>query len=143
LAVLTGAQEVPPVETDGIGFSFVLPVVRGHVLFYSLSVFGLPVEDVQQSHIHIGPAGENGPVVAFLYEAGDDIPRACQSRPVPCLARGALTAADLVGPLAGQPMTALAEEIAAGNAYVNVHTVAVPSGEIRGQLTGIAGAVLD
>jgi hypothetical protein len=50
------------------------------------------------------------------------------------LARGTITEADLVGPLAGQPLSALVEAIRSGNAYVNVHTVDHPAGEIRGQL---------
>ena len=61
------------------------------------------------------------------------------------LATGTITAADLVGPLAGQPLSALIEEMPAGNTYVNVHTddgVAPPNtgpgdfpgGEIRGQI---------
>ena len=63
------------------------------------------------------------------------------------IAEGTITAANLVGPLAGQPLSALVEAIQAGNAYVNVHTndgVAptntgpgdFPGGEIRGQLSG-------
>ena len=61
------------------------------------------------------------------------------------LAEGTITAADLVGPLAGHPLSDLIDAIQAGNAYVNVHTndgVAptntgpgdFPGGEIRGQL---------
>ena len=56
-----------------------------------------------------------------------------------------ITAGNLVGPLAGQPLSALVDAIEAGNAYVNVHTNDgvpptntgpgdFPAGEIRGQL---------
>ena len=56
-----------------------------------------------------------------------------------------ITAADLVGPLAGQPLSALIDAIDAGNIYVNVHTNDFvdppntgagdfPGGEIRGQV---------
>ena len=38
------------------------------------------------------------------------------------LATGTITAADLVGPLTGQPLSALVDAMRAGHAYVNVHT---------------------
>ncbi len=48
--------------------------------------------------------------------------------------RGELSAEDLVGPLAGEPLDALVAEILNGNIYVNIHTERNPSGELRGQL---------
>ena len=61
------------------------------------------------------------------------------------LAEGTVTAADLIGPLAGQTLSSLMAQIAAGNVYVNVHTNDgiggvntgpgdFASGEIRGQI---------
>ena len=50
------------------------------------------------------------------------------------LVTGTITAADLVGPLAGQQMSALIDAIRAGNTYFNVHTVVHQPGEIRGQI---------
>ena len=61
------------------------------------------------------------------------------------LSTGTITAANLIGTLAGQPLSALVGEINAGNAYVNVHTNDgqdptnegpgdFPGGEIRGQM---------
>jgi hypothetical protein len=61
------------------------------------------------------------------------------------IATGTITAANMIGPLAGQPFSALVNAIKSGNTYVNVHTndgVAptnsgpgdFPGGEIRGQL---------
>jgi hypothetical protein len=44
------------------------------------------------------------------------------------------TAADLVGPLAGQTLEDLKTKIMAGKIYVNVHTIQNRSGEIRGQI---------
>jgi hypothetical protein len=50
------------------------------------------------------------------------------------LAAGVITDANLVGLLAGQTLADLIAEIAAGNAYVNVHTSQFPGGAIRGQI---------
>jgi hypothetical protein len=49
------------------------------------------------------------------------------------LAEGTITdASRLVGPLAGQPLSALHTLMRTGAAYVNVHTQQNPAGEIRG-----------
>lgn len=45
-----------------------------------------------------------------------------------------ITQDDLIGPLAGQTLGNLVNEIISGNIYINVHTVQYPNGEIRGQL---------
>jgi hypothetical protein len=124
-AELSGANEVPSVESEGEGVAIVNLSREG--IRYKLAVEN--IDEVTQAHIHIGAPGENGPVVAFLFgfvDGGVTIDGV--------LARGTITEADLVGPLAGQPLSALVEAIRSGNAYVNVHTVDHPAGEIRGQL---------
>ena len=45
-----------------------------------------------------------------------------------------ITQEDLVGPLGGQTLGTLVNEIISGNIYINVHTVQHSNGEIRGQL---------
>jgi hypothetical protein len=50
------------------------------------------------------------------------------------LGSGTFTAANFMGPLARQPMSALVTALEGGNAYVNVHTARNPGGEIRGQI---------
>ena len=104
------------------------------------------IDNAFQAHIHLGPAGSNGPVVVWLYPS--TTPGAGpvgQGRTDGVQAEGTITAANLVGPLAGHAFSELIDAIRAGNAYVNVHTndgVApintgsgdFPGGEIRGQL---------
>jgi hypothetical protein len=103
----------------------------GTELSYRLIVAN--IQDVLMSHIHMAPAGTNGGVVVWLYPSGPP-PQLIEGRVSGVLATGTITAADLTGALAGQPLSALVDAIRAGNTYVNVHTSAVPSGEIRGQI---------
>lgn len=128
-APLEGGQEVPAVDTHARGLAkFQL---RSDGLHYRLIVAN--IEDVLMAHIHLAPAGQNGPVVVWLYPAGPP-PVLIPGRFNGVLATGVIADGDLVGPLAGMTLDDLVAEINAGNAYVNVHTVANPGGEIRGQI---------
>jgi len=50
------------------------------------------------------------------------------------LAEGVITADNLSGPLAGASLEDLLDHLRDGNAYVNVHTLQFPAGEVRGQI---------
>jgi hypothetical protein len=128
---LTGAEEVPAVQTRAQGQAVFQLSRDGTELSYRLIVAN--IQDVLMSHIHMAPAGTNGGVVVWLYPSGPP-PQLIEGRVSGVLATGTITAADLTGALAGQPLSALVDAIRAGNTYVNVHTSAVPSGEIRGQI---------
>jgi hypothetical protein len=129
-ATLDAAQEVPGNASTATGFATFEFDDAITVLSYELSVFD--ITGVIAAHIHLAPAGENGPVVAFLF--GPDP----GTGPVNgLLASGTVMAADLVGPLLGQPLTALLAQMTATNTYVNVHTVDFPGGEIRGQIVAV------
>ncbi len=138
VAHLDGDEEVPPRETLATG-QFVAKVEAEEALTYKLIVAN--IENVVASHIHLGVFGVNGPVVAFL--AGP-FP-AAGGRVSGVLAQGTITAANLVGPLAGMSLSVLIAAMRAGGTYVNVHTddgVAPPNtgpgdfpgGEVRGQI---------
>lgn len=132
-AHLTGSQEVPEVSTTATGQAVFQLSKDGTQLSYKLIVAN--IENVTQAHIHLAPAGVNGGVVAWLYPDGPP------SQLIPgksngVLAEGIITGADLVGGLAGQPLSALVEKMQEGGTYVNVHTSAFPPGEIRGQISG-------
>lgn len=134
---LRGEAEVPPVESAGTGATVLRLDSSGTLLHYVVLV--ARVEDVTQAHIHVGPRDENGPVVAFLFgrenedgEFVDLLEQGVTENGV--LAEGTIEDENLVGPLAGMTVADLAEELESGNAYINVHTEEVPSGEIRGQL---------
>lgn len=134
IAGLTGGQEVPPVETSAQGGALFSVAEDGSSLEYAVVVNAL--ENVTQGHIHLGGADENGPVVVWLYPGPDEQePRLMEGRTDAVLASGSIAAEHLVGELEGESLDALVAEMAAGNAYVNLHTEANPAGEIRGQLT--------
>lgn len=130
---LSAAEEVadPPVESNARGQAVFHLSKDGTELRYRLIVAN--IENVLQAHLHLAPAGENGPVVAWLYPSGPP-PELIPGRTQGVLATGTITAADLVGPLAGASLDQLVEAIVAGDIYANVHTQQFPAGEIRGQL---------
>jgi hypothetical protein len=91
------------------------------------------IENIMQAHIHLGPVGVNGPIVLWLY------PIAPPAVLIPgrfngVLAEGDVSATNLVGLLAGHPLSDLIAQMESGNAYVNIHTTQNPMGEIRGQI---------
>ena len=131
-AHLSGDQEVPPAETKATGQTIFKLSKDGTELEYKLIVAN--IENVRMAHIHLGPAGANGPVVAWLYP---DAPPAqlIPGRTNGILAEGTITSADLVGTLAGASLQDLIDLMTAGQTYVNVHTDQYPGGEIRGQIS--------
>ncbi len=102
-------------------------------MYYKLIVAN--IENVTQAHIHLAPAGANGPVVVWLYPEGPPA-ELIPGRFNGVLAEGFITAGDVVGPLAGEeePLEELLVRMALGETYVNVHTVQFPPGEVRGQI---------
>lgn len=91
------------------------------------------IENITMAHIHFAPAGQNGPIVVWLY------PSTPPAQLIPgrfngVLAIGTITASDLIGPLAGLPLDALITNMTADNTYVNLHTAQNTAGEIRGQI---------
>jgi hypothetical protein len=127
----SGAEEVPAVNTRAQGQLKLQLSKDGESLSYKLIVAN--IHNVTQAHLHKAPAGVNGPVVAWLYPSAPPA-QLIPGRTQGVLAEGEITSASLVGQLAGQPLSALIEEIVAGNIYVNVHTSQFPPGEVRGQV---------
>jgi hypothetical protein len=135
-AELDGASEVPPVETDTTG-RFDIRFSRD----LASADFDLVVRDgvaITQAHLHCAPEGVNGPIVAFLsglVPGGFDV----DGR----LARFTLTDANVLPndpeeapacPAVINDLADIAEAAAEGLIYANVHSVANPAGEVRGQL---------
>jgi hypothetical protein len=139
---LTGAGEVPARDTPAQGQATFRVNDDLTAIEYKLNAAN--IDNVIMAHIHIGPATCNCPIGVWLTEGPPPFPSGggpFDGR----LAEGTITAADLVGPLAGKTVADLVAEIRSGNAYVNVHTNDgvnptntgpgdFPGGEIRGQL---------
>ncbi len=128
VARLDGAQEVPAVVTSGTGVARFTLNRYGKRLGFAVYVANAPA--IVQAHIHLGPRGENGPVVAFLFGPADPSVNVDG-----LLARGWLTD-DEVSEQDGFDGTVreLVRRMRNGLAYVNVHSEANPSGEVRGQI---------
>ena len=138
-AVLTGDNEVPPVNTDATGKIKLFANPQQSTLDYQISISDLNGV-VTGAHIHKGSIGTNGPVVATL-KTGNTFAGASASTSgtdgggsTSTSVSGTITSADLKGPLAGKQVTDLIRLIEDGKAYVNVHMHQNSNGEIRGQL---------
>jgi hypothetical protein len=140
-----GAMEVPARDTQGQGQGIFKLSQDGSSIEYKLIASN--IENVFMAHIHMAAPGVNGPIVVWLYPGttvGVMGPLGA-GRTDGVLVEGSFTAANLTGPLAGQPLSALIEAMDSGNAYLNFHTndgVAptntgpgdFPGGEIRGDI---------
>ena len=144
LTPLSGTEEVPNRPTSAGGQAIFHIANDGQSIGYQLIV--RDITNAFQAHIHIAPAGTNGGIVVWLYPSTAATPGPTGGgRLDGQIAQGVITQTNLVGSLAGQPLSALIDAIRNGTAYVNVHTsdgVApadtgpgdFPGGEIRGQI---------
>lgn len=111
---LSGEQCVPPVATGGTGEVQLTYDPATRVVTWNIPYGGLS-SAVTLAHFH-GPAvpGKSGPVVVWLAERGT--------------APG--------NPISGQATLTpeQAEQFAAGDLYVNIHTQSHPACELRGQV---------
>jgi hypothetical protein len=134
---LRGRDQVPdPVDTLAQGQALFKLSADGTELKYKVIVAN--ILNVVGAHIHLAPAGENGPIVLSMLPDPANFPPPFIPDPGVTLSgilvEGTATADDLAGPLEGMSLDDLIEAIESGNAYVNVHTVQNRSGEIRGQI---------
>jgi hypothetical protein len=105
---LSGSQEVPPVVTSATGGGTVT-INADMSVSANITTSGIAVT---AAHIHMAPAGQNGPVVVPFSRSGDAWVAAPGAR---------LTEAQYAA-------------YKAGNLYINFHSAAYPGGEIRGQI---------
>jgi hypothetical protein len=108
---MLGANEVPAASSAGSGHAAFTFDEATKVLTYTVTMMGLPLDQITASHIHKAPAGTAGPPVYTLASA----PFETISGSI------TLTDADIV-------------DLKGGGLYVNIHSTGDPSGFARGQL---------
>lgn len=120
---LATGQTVLELNADGDSLSYRLDVQK--------------IENVTVAHIHVADEpGGIGPPAVWLYPSAPPevlIPGEFTGR----LAEGEITAANLIGPLAGKALVDLLTAIEENRAYVNVHTEKFPAGAIQGALEAV------
>lgn len=124
-ASLKGRNEVPARDTNAQGEAIVRFSKDGDSLSYKLIVAN--IENVLAAHIHCGEAGENGPVGVTLFGGGPVTVNGI-------LAQDTVSAPDDGNACGWETLEDVQDAILADAAYVNVHTLQFPPGEIRGQL---------
>jgi hypothetical protein len=130
-AVLSGANQAPPVASTATGKAVVTFVSSTDTLDYSVTFSGLASPSTG-AHIHFGASGTNGPVI---FEFMNPSLTSATSGSY----RGVLTAADLLAS-APNDINTFADALSAieaGDTYVNIHDAVFASGEIRGQLQAV------
>jgi CHRD domain-containing protein len=140
-AKLTGFQEVTPKLSPSTGHFEA--TVTGSTLSYTLTYTKLS-SPAFMAHIHFGQPAVNGNVFLWLCGPSGTAPAGTPT----CPANGGtvsrtVTAADIQG-IASQNLSAgdfagALAIIAAGDAYVNIHTINFPGGEIRGAVKSESG----
>lgn len=110
-ATLSGSNEVPPRETPAFGVAHASLDLGSKLFTFNHTFEGL-VATQTGAHIHLAPAGVNGPVIYPI----------------------------ALGSPASLLLTLTDDDVAAlrgGNWYVNVHSATYPGGEIRGQFVPV------
>ncbi len=121
VTLLTGHQEVPSTTTLAEGFVQMtltgdsLEVTGGNILSLSSPI---DTDLAGGAHIHTGFTGQNGPVIL----------------PIGIIQNAVLNATFIDSTYFVGDIPGFADLLASGQAYVNVHTLDWPGGEVRGQI---------
>jgi hypothetical protein len=111
---MNGAQEVPPVATPGTGLGTIIVNMATATISGTVSFSGL-TSPTTAGHIHVAPAGVNGPVIIPMIEGLG-------------VTEGTMLIPET--PLFPEHMVALNNN----QLYLNIHTTNNLGGEIRGQI---------
>jgi hypothetical protein len=126
-ALMSGDQEVPPVDTTATGKTTFRTSNNDTSIKYKVNITG--ISNATGAHIHMGKAGANGDIIVDLLTDKKKNPTK-----LGMAIRGNITDSSLTGPMQGKTLADLITAINNGDTYVNVHTQTHPDGEIRGQI---------
>jgi len=136
-ASLSGANEVPPINSTGAG-NFEMTIQPGMITF-SLNFSDLS-SNLTVAHLHFAPSKVAGGVMIFLCGGGGQ--PACPAATSGTIT-GTITAANVTGPggqgIAAGDLDSALQAVREDLAYANMHTMTFTGGEIRGQVRGGAG----
>lgn len=122
-ALMLGANEVPPVRTDGFGIAYFY-IPRDQSFIYYFVLYGELEGRATAANIHSGSARENGPIMFGLR----GIPGGASG-----LYDGFLTRENFMPNRQVQTYEQAVGAILRSLAYVNIQSSVYPRGEVRGQ----------
>ena len=122
-AQLSGQEEVPPTNSQATGTAEF--TVVGQTIEYTVNVSN--IQGATAGHIHLGKPGENGIIIATLFENESPTNEVSETGTITADSGAFEYVTDLTTPMSG------------GETYVNIHTIQNPDGEIRGQITSSSG----
>jgi hypothetical protein len=137
-SVLTGSQQVPPVNTEAhgyVGLKFKDDLSR---LVYIINVEN--IGNITGINLQIGEKDQNGSVVLDLLYGTRELRKSVDKlvnvskdgQITGTFSIGGATKEDLQGLLKGKSLSDLNELIVNGTVYIDIQTKEFPSGEIRG-----------
>jgi len=128
-AELRAYHHMMPLQPPAHGEVVLRLIENGHALQYRVMVDR--ITDITMVHLHVGEHGVLSTPVVWLYPPAPP-PRLIPGEFSGVLAEGAITAADLKGPLRGRSLADLIGGIRAGKVWANLHTREHPHVEFRG-----------
>ncbi|MEJ2422738.1 MAG: CHRD domain-containing protein [Acidobacteriota bacterium] len=120
----------PGVKTSAKGKAGFALSKDGKSIHYKVSV--KHIKDVTMAHIHLAKDGMPGAIVVWLYPTTGHAPSLKAGNVEGVLVKGTITEDKIGGPMKGQSVKTLFDDIRWGKAGVVVHTKENPKGEIWG-----------
>ena len=85
------------------------------------------IKQMTAAHLHVGAVGQNGPPIAWAFNA----------------TYGSISGSIKASFIFNPSLNNISSLLAAGNVYFNIHTVAYPAGELRGQFMLVSAPSLN